>query len=141
MEIFESVRDVWPAEKPLGIRISATDGIEGGWNINESAELCSELKRLGCDYATVSSGVLSGAQKIAISEGHQVALATRIRIETGLPVMAIGMINRAEHTDQIIATGQADMIAIAPEECSSTPIGPGERRSHLKRKSIRHLNT
>lgn len=113
VEIFESVRKVWPAEKPLGIRISATDWVDGGWTIEESAALCSELKRLGCDYVTVSSGGLSGAQKIAISEGHQVGFATHIRTETDLPVMAVGMINRPEHADQIIASGESDMIAIA----------------------------
>lgn len=113
LEIFESVRASWPAEKPFGARISAMDWIDGGWNIEESIVLCRELKNLGCDYITISSGGLSMEQKITIGEGHQVPFATQIREAVDIPVMAVGMINRPHHAEQIIANGEADMIAIA----------------------------
>lgn len=113
LEVFEGVRRVWPSDRALGARISATDWIDGGWNVEESVVLCRELKSLGCDYVTVSSGGLSMAQKIAIGEGHQVPLASRIRKEADVPVMAVGMIFRPEHAEAIVAGKQADMIAIA----------------------------
>jgi 2,4-dienoyl-CoA reductase-like NADH-dependent reductase (Old Yellow Enzyme family) len=113
LEIFGDVRQAWPTEKPFGTRISATDWIDGGWDIEDAIVLCRELKSLGCDYITVSSGGLSPAQKIEIGEGHQVPLAARIREAVDIPVMAVGMINRPAHAQDIIATGEADMIAIA----------------------------
>lgn len=113
LEVFEAVRQVWPQDRPLGARISATDWIDGGWNVEESVTLCRELKALGCDYVTVSSGGLSMAQQIAIGEGHQVPLATRIRCEVDVPVMAVGMIFRPEHAESIVAGKEADMVAIA----------------------------
>ena len=113
LEIFEDVRQVWPIEKPFGTRISATDWIDGGWNIEEAIVLCRELKARGCDYITVSSGGLSPAQKVEIGEGHQVPMAARIRQDVDIPVMAVGMINRPAHAQEIVASGEADMIAIA----------------------------
>ncbi len=113
LEIFEAVRARWPAEKPMGTRISASDWLDGGWTLDDAVTLCRELKALGCDYITVSSGGLSPAQKIPIGEGHQVPLATRIRRDVDIPVIAVGMIYRPTHAEQIIAAGDADMVALA----------------------------
>ena len=113
LEIFEAVRARWPVEKPLGTRISATDWLDGGWTIDDAVILCRELKASGCDYITVSSGGLSPAQIIPIGEGHQVPLAARIRRDADIPVIAVGMIYRPAHAEQIIADGQADMVALA----------------------------
>jgi len=113
LEIFEAVRGRWPADKPVGTRISALDWIDGGWSIDEAVVLCRELRRLGCDYITVSSGGLSPAQRVPIGEGHQVSLAARIRREADIPVIAVGMIYRPQHAEKIIADGDADMVAIA----------------------------
>lgn len=113
LEVFEAVRARWPAEKPMGTRISATDWIDGGWTLDDAVILCRELRALGCDYITVSSGGLSPAQNVPIGEGHQVPLATRIRREADIPVIAVGMIYRAAHAEEIIADGHADMVALA----------------------------
>ena len=113
LETFEAVRAVWPADKPMGTRISATDWIDGGWTLDEAVVLCRELRALGCDYITVSSGGLSPAQKVPIGEGHQVELAARIRRDADIPVIAVGMIYRPKHAEEIIADGHADMVALA----------------------------
>jgi 2,4-dienoyl-CoA reductase-like NADH-dependent reductase (Old Yellow Enzyme family) len=113
LEVFKAIRDVWPAEKALGVRLSATDYLDGGWDLAQTVLLCGMLKDLGCDFATLSSGGLSLDQKVPIGEGHQVDFAATVRRETGLPVMAVGMIFRPQHAESIVAEGQADMIALA----------------------------
>ena len=113
LETFEAVHAQWPTEKPVGARISATDWLDGGWTLDEAVVLCRELKALGCDYITVSSGGLSPVQRIPIGEGHQVPLAARIRRDAEIPVIAVGMIYRPAHAERIIAEGQADMVALA----------------------------
>jgi 2,4-dienoyl-CoA reductase-like NADH-dependent reductase (Old Yellow Enzyme family) len=113
LETFNAVRAVWPADKPMGTRISATDWIDGGWTLDEAVILCRELRALGCDYITVSSGGLSPAQKVLIGEGHQVELAAHIRRDADIPVIAVGMIYRPKHAEEIIADGHADMVALA----------------------------
>jgi len=113
IETFSAIRRVWPEGKPIGVRLSATDYIEGGWRLDETVELCSILKDLGCDFATISSGGLSLDQKVPIGEGHQVDFAATVRRETGLPVMAVGMIFRPQHAEDIVSKGEADMVALA----------------------------
>lgn len=113
VETFKAIRDVWPASKPIGVRLSATDYLPGGWNLDDTIALCRVLKELGCDFATISSGGLSLAQKVPVGEGHQVEFAAAVRRETGLPVMAVGMIFRPNHAEAIISNGEADMIALA----------------------------
>lgn len=113
VETFKAIRHVWPKEKPIGVRLSATDYMDGGWTLEETVMLCRTLKDLGCDFVTISSGGLSLAQKVPIGEGHQVEFAATVRRETGLPVMAVGMIFRPEHADEIVEKGDADMIALA----------------------------
>lgn len=113
LEIFDAVRASWPAEKPLGVRISATDWVEGGWEIGDSVVLAEALKERGCDYICASSGGGTGAQKIELKPGYQAHFAEEIKRETGMPTMAVGMILEPDYAESLVADGSADMIALA----------------------------
>lgn len=113
LELFEAVRAVVPDDIPLWVRISATDWVEGGWDVAQSIIFCNELKKRGCAAIDVSSGGVSPQQKLTLSPGYQVPLATEIRNATGLPVMAVGLITDPHHAETIIAEKKADMVAIA----------------------------
>lgn len=113
LEVFQTVRDVCPDRMPVGVRVSATDFVEGGWSVEETEVFAAALKRAGCDYVTVSAGGLSNKQKIALGEGYQVPFARRIRAAAGVPTVAVGMIYRPEHAESIVASGDADLIALA----------------------------
>ena len=112
LEVFAAVRSVWPGDKPLGIRISATDWIDGGWTVEESLVLAGELKSLGCDFIDVSSGALDPRQKIPLGPGYQVQFSDRIRKKVGIRTWSVGMITRARQAEEIIAGGKADMVAL-----------------------------
>jgi 2,4-dienoyl-CoA reductase-like NADH-dependent reductase (Old Yellow Enzyme family) len=112
LAVFAAVRAAVP-ELSVGIRISATDWVEGGWDVEQSVVFALALRELGCDFIHVSSGGLSPAQKITLGPGYQVPLAERIRRESGLPTMAVGLITEAEQAEAIIAEGRADMVALA----------------------------
>lgn len=113
LEIFAVVREAWPANKPLGIRISAVEWVEGGITVEDSIALAHGLKKLGCDFIDVSSGGNAYNQKIELKPGYQVSFATAIRKAVDIPVMAVGLITEAEQAEGIVARGEADMIAIA----------------------------
>jgi len=113
LEIFEAIRAEVPGAKPVGVRISATDWVEGGWDINQSVVFAKELQRRGCSFIDVSSGGLSPLQQIPLEPGYQVPFAERIRRETGLPTIAVGLITEPEHAEKIVSSGQADMVALA----------------------------
>ena len=113
LEIFDTVRAVWPAHKPLGMRVSATDWVTSGWNLEDTLVLAHALKERGADFIHVSSGGVSPLQKIALGPGYQLHLAERIKRETGLPTIAVGLITEARQAEAIIASGQADMVALA----------------------------
>jgi len=113
LAVFEAVRRVWPAHKPVGMRVSASDWVEGGWTLEETIELAKRLKDIGCDFIDASSGGASLAQKIAIGPGYQVPFAEALKREVGMPTMAVGMITEAEQAEAILTEGKADMIAIA----------------------------
>jgi 2,4-dienoyl-CoA reductase-like NADH-dependent reductase (Old Yellow Enzyme family) len=113
LEVFDAVRQTWPAEKPLGVRLSATDWVEGGWDLDSSVALAHLLKARGCDWIDCSSGGISPQQKIPLGPGYQVPLATRIRRETGVTTIAIGLITEPAQAEAIIAGGDADMVALA----------------------------
>jgi len=112
LEVFETVRAVWPEHKPIGVRISATDWVEGGWSIDDSIEFAARLKERGCDYVTASSGGSSPSQKIDVKPNYQVPFAERIRREVGITVMAVGLITLPRQAEDILQAGQADLIAI-----------------------------
>jgi len=114
LEVFDAVRAAWPADRPLGVRISATDWVDGGWAPEDAVALAGHLKARGCDWIDVSSGGVSPAQKMPPpSAGIHVPFARAIRQATGIVTMAVGLITEPEHADAIIAAGDADMIAMA----------------------------
>jgi 2,4-dienoyl-CoA reductase-like NADH-dependent reductase (Old Yellow Enzyme family) len=113
LEVFRAMRDAWPASKPMGMRISAVDWIEGGWTIEDSIVLAGRLKDLGCDFIDASSGGNDPSARIPIGPGYQVPFAEQIRKAVGIPVIAVGMITEAEQAEGIVAKGQADFVAVA----------------------------
>lgn len=113
LEVFETVRANFSVNKPVGIRISATDWVEGGWDLEQSVVFAHELKKRGCDFIDVSSGALSPLQKIALGPGYQVPFAERIKADVGMPTMAVGLITEARQAEDILAHGKADMVALA----------------------------
>ena len=113
LEVFSAMREAWPASKPLGVRISATDYADGGWDIMDSLAFAQELKDRGCDFIDVSGGGLVPHQRLAVGPGYQVPWAARIRQEVGIPAMTVGMINQPQQAEEIIARGQADLVALA----------------------------
>lgn len=113
LEVFSAVRKAWPEAKPLGVRISASDWIEGGWDLPQSIEFSKQLKQLGCDWIDASSGGLAPEQKIPLGPGYQVPFAEAIRKEAGIPTIAVGLITEPRQAEDIVASGKADMVALA----------------------------
>jgi 2,4-dienoyl-CoA reductase-like NADH-dependent reductase (Old Yellow Enzyme family) len=113
LEVFDAVRAVFPASKPIGVKVSATDWVEGGWDLAQTIELAKELKTRGVDWIDASSGGVSPLQKIPLGPGYQVPLAEGIKKATGLTTMAVGLITEAKQAEEILATGKADMVTLA----------------------------
>lgn len=113
IDVFKAVRDAVPAGKPVGIRVSAVDWLENGITIEDTVAFAQALKAAGCDFIDVSSGGIDPALKVPVGPGYQVPFAERLKRETGLPTMAVGMITEARQAEAILAEGKADMIAIA----------------------------
>ena len=113
LEVFAALRDAWPAHKPLGIRVSATDWVEGGWDIEQTIAFAEALKALGCDFIHVSSGGLSPDQQIVVGPGYQVPHARAVKAATGLTTIAVGMITAAKQAEAVVAEGSADLVALA----------------------------
>jgi 2,4-dienoyl-CoA reductase-like NADH-dependent reductase (Old Yellow Enzyme family) len=113
LELFDAARAAWPQTRPLGVRISATDHVEGGWNLDEASAFACELRRRGCDFVDCSSGGLSPAQRIDAYPGYQVGFARRIRDDAQVPTIAIGGITDPDMASRIVADGDADFVALA----------------------------
>jgi len=115
LAVYDAVRRVWPADKPLGMRVSTTDWVAGGWDVDECIVFARELHKRGCDWIDCSSGGLAPAlQKIPVGPGYQVPNGEKIRHAVpGMPVMAVGLITEAQQAEEIIAGGKADMVALA----------------------------
>ncbi len=113
LEVFDAVRAAFPAEKPVGIKVSATDWVEGGWDLAQTIELARELKKRGIDWVDASSGGVSPQQKIPLGPGYQVPFAQAIKEATGVTTMAVGLITEAKQAEDIVASGKADMVALA----------------------------
>lgn len=111
MEIFESVRAKF--QGVLGVRLSATDWLEGGWNPEETASLSVRLQQAGANFVHISSGGISPHQKIAIGPEYQVPFAKQVKGQCGLPTMAVGLITQAQQAEAILQRGDADLIALA----------------------------
>ncbi len=113
LEVFDAVRATFPQNKPVGLRVSATDWVEGGWDIQQTIEFAKELKKRHVDWIDVSSGGVSPLQKIPLGPGYQVPLAQAVKEATGVVTMAVGLITEAKQAEEIVASGKADMVALA----------------------------
>jgi 2,4-dienoyl-CoA reductase-like NADH-dependent reductase (Old Yellow Enzyme family) len=113
LEVFEAVRATFPQNKPVGLRVSCTDWVEGGWDIQQTIEFARELKKRHVDWIDASSGGVSPLQKIALGPGYQVPFAQAIKEATGVVTMAVGLITEAKQAEEIVASGKADMVALA----------------------------
>jgi NADPH2 dehydrogenase len=113
LEVFDAVRAAVPEDKPVGIKVSATDWVDGGWDLAQTIALAGELGKRGLDWIDVSSGGVSPRQKIPLGPGYQVPLADAIRKATGLTTVAVGLITQARQAEEIVASGKADMVALA----------------------------
>lgn len=113
LETFRAMRAAWPSDKPMGVRIHGTDWVEGGSTIEDAVIYARELKALGCDYVTVSSGANSPEAKIPLGPGYQVPLAETVRRETGIVTCAVGMIYEPAQAEATVAEGRADLVALA----------------------------
>ena len=111
LEVFAAIRRAWPQNKPLGIRCNATDWDERGLTLDDALAFARALKDLGCDFIDVSSGG-NGLATIPIAPGYQVPFAARIRRETGVPTMAVGLIRDPRQAEEVVVSGDADLIAI-----------------------------
>jgi len=115
LEVLEAVQSEWPENLPLFVRISATDWAHGGWNIEESVQLSQLLKEKGVDLIDVSSGGLVSHQQIPLGPNYQVPFAEKVKKDTGILTGAVGLITEATQAEEIIATGQADLVLFARE--------------------------
>jgi NADPH2 dehydrogenase len=113
LEVFAAMRAAWPAHKPMGVRISAADWIGEGWDVPSSCVFAAALERLGCDWIDVSSGGISPRQQITLGPGYQVPFAAAIRKAVKMPVMAVGLITEPRQAEHIVASGEADLVALA----------------------------
>ena len=113
LEIFETVRAAFPAHKPVGVKISATDWVEGGWDVEQSVVFATELKARGADWITASSAGVSPLQNIPVGPGYQLPLARRIREATGVTTNAIGLITEPQQAENILTSGIADLVSLA----------------------------
>jgi 2,4-dienoyl-CoA reductase-like NADH-dependent reductase (Old Yellow Enzyme family) len=115
LRVARSLRSIIPAALPLFVRISATDWVDGGWDIDQSVELSRQLCALGVDLIDVSSGAIVPKARIPVGRGFQVPLARQIRDEVGIRTGAVGLITETQHADEIITGGDADLVFIGRE--------------------------
>ena len=113
LEVFDAVRAAFPADRPVTMRISATDWVEGGWDVEQSIEFARGLEERGCGAIHESSGGLDPRQQIPVGPSYQVPLAREIKRAVNMPVVAVGMITEPEQAEAIVGTGDADMVALA----------------------------
>jgi 2,4-dienoyl-CoA reductase-like NADH-dependent reductase (Old Yellow Enzyme family) len=113
LEVFDAVRTTVPKDMPVGLRVSASDWVEGGWDVDQTIVFANELKKRGLDWIDVSSGGVSPLQKITLGPGYQVPFAEAVKKATGLPTMAVGLITEPQQAEDFIASGKADMVALA----------------------------
>ncbi|MGE4305404.1 MAG: NADH:flavin oxidoreductase/NADH oxidase [Novosphingobium sp.] len=113
LEVFDAVRAAFPAEKPVTVRVSGTDWVEGGWDIEQTIAFSKALEARGVSAMHISSGGLHPAQVIPVGPNYQVPLARRVKEAVSVPVVAVGLITEPEQAEAIVATGDADMVAVA----------------------------
>lgn len=113
LEVFEYIRQNTLHNIPIGIRISASDWVDGGWDIAQSIEFAIALEKLNCAFIHVSSGGLSPQQKIPVEANYQVPFAEAIKKKVNMPVIAVGLITKAQQAEAILENKQADLISLA----------------------------
>jgi 2,4-dienoyl-CoA reductase-like NADH-dependent reductase (Old Yellow Enzyme family) len=111
LEVFQAVREAFAGT--LGMRISGTDWVDGGWTIEETAELSIQLKKAGAQFVHISSGGVSPLQKIAIGPEYQVHLAKTVKDHSGLTTFAVGLITEPAQAEAVLQRGDADLVALA----------------------------
>ncbi|MFF7791389.1 tRNA-dihydrouridine synthase [Streptomyces sp. NPDC007991] len=116
LEVVDAVREVWPQDKPLFFRISATDWLdEGGWTADDTVRFAADLRAHGVDLLDVSTGGNASGVRIPTGPGYQVPFAARVKQETTLPVAAVGLITEVEQAEKILANGEADAVLLGRE--------------------------
>lgn len=136
LEVIEAVRRAWPTDKPLFVRLSAVDGLEGGWDLEDTIWLARRLKDIGVDVIDCSSGGLAGsatAARVKRYPGFQLPMAEAVRREAGMPTMAVGLILQGSQAEQALAAGQADIIAVG-REALANPNWPLEALAEVEGK-------
>lgn len=113
LEVFDAVREAFPIDRPVTMRVSATDWADGGWDVDQTIAFARELEKRGCSAIHVSSGGLASHQNITLGPNYQVPFARALKAETKIPVIAVGLITEFEQAEAILVTGDADMVAIA----------------------------
>lgn len=113
LRVVAAMRDLWPREKPLGLRITGTDWLEGGVTVEDAVAFSRALKAIGCDYVCVSSGGIVPRASIPVGPGYQLELAARVRRDAGIVTRAVGLLAEPHQVEAVIASGQADMVAMA----------------------------
>ncbi|MDN0076415.1 NADH:flavin oxidoreductase/NADH oxidase [Crenobacter sp. SG2303] len=113
LEVFDAVRDAFPENRPVSVRVSGTDWVAGGWDEEQTLAFAQALEVRGCDVIHVSSGGLHPDQAIPVGPSYQVPLARAVKNAVGVPVVAVGLITGYEQAEAIVATGDADMVALA----------------------------
>lgn len=111
LAVFEAMKKAAPSIE-LGVRVSATDWIEGGWNLKETIDFVNILKAHGCAFVDVSTGGLHASQKITVSYGYQLPFARAVRLHTGLPTIACGLIKDARQAESVLVEGTADLVDV-----------------------------
>jgi 2,4-dienoyl-CoA reductase-like NADH-dependent reductase (Old Yellow Enzyme family) len=115
LEVVEAVRAVWPEQSPLFVRLSATDWVEGGWDVDQTIELARRISVMGVDLIDCSSGGMVPHATIPATPGYQVPFAERVKREAAIPTGAVGLITTAEQANEIITNEQADLVVLARE--------------------------
>ncbi len=113
LEVFEAVRAVWPRAKPMSVRVSATDWIPGGMTGADTVEVARALKAAGCDLIDVSTGQTDPAAKPVYGRMYQAVFSEQVRLEAGIATMAVGAITSADQVNTLLASGRADLVALA----------------------------
>jgi 2,4-dienoyl-CoA reductase-like NADH-dependent reductase (Old Yellow Enzyme family) len=113
LEVVAAVRAAWPEDRPLLLRVSATDWVPGGWDVESTVELARAAAAIGVDLVDVSTGGLDHRQEIPLGPGYQVPFAARVRAEAGVPTSAVGLITEPAQAQQVVDDGSADAVLLA----------------------------
>jgi 2,4-dienoyl-CoA reductase-like NADH-dependent reductase (Old Yellow Enzyme family) len=113
LAVFDAVRGAFPADRPVTMRVSGTDWVNGGWDVEQTIAFAQALEGRGCAAIHVSSGGLDPRQQIPVGPGYQIPLARAVKQATTMPVVAVGLITEPEHAEAIVSTGDADLVALA----------------------------